>query len=97
MAAEALANDLSLPLDYVDLTRVMSKYIGETEKALRPLFEAAERAPVTWFLDEADALFGERSEARDGEEFGAGSDALLRDRLEARGDVVVMATKTAPR
>ena len=65
MAAEVIANDLQLNLYRIDLSAVVSKYIGETEKNLRRLFDAAERGGAILFFDEADALFGKRSEVKD--------------------------------
>lgn len=65
MAAEVLANDLELSLYRIDLSAVVSKYIGETEKNLRALFDAAEGGGVILFFDEADALFGKRTEVKD--------------------------------
>ncbi len=65
MAAEVIANDLRLNLYRIDLSAVVSKYIGETEKNLRRLFDAAEHGGAILFFDEADALFGKRSEVKD--------------------------------
>jgi SpoVK/Ycf46/Vps4 family AAA+-type ATPase len=65
MAAEVLAGHLRLDLYRIDLSGVVSKYIGETEKNLRRVFDAAERSGAILFFDEADALFGKRSEVRD--------------------------------
>lgn len=65
IAAEVLAGDLQLDLYRIDLTAVVSKFIGETEKNLRRIFEAAEESGPILFFDEADALFGERSEVTD--------------------------------
>ena len=65
MAAEVLANELRLDLYRIDLSSVVSKYIGETEKNLRRIFEAAEGGGAILLFDEADALFGKRSEVRD--------------------------------
>jgi SpoVK/Ycf46/Vps4 family AAA+-type ATPase len=65
MAAEAIANNLKLDLFKVDLSSVVSKYIGETEKNLRQIFDAAESGGTILFFDEADALFGKRSEVKD--------------------------------
>ena len=65
MAAEVIANHLRLHLYRIDLSAVVSKYIGETEKNLRRLFDAAEDGGAILFFDEADALFGKRSEVRD--------------------------------
>ena len=64
MAAEVLANDLELDLYRIDLAGVVSKYIGETEKNLRRLFDAAEAGGAVLLFDEADALFGKRSEVK---------------------------------
>ena len=65
MAAEVLALELGLDLYRIDLSAVVSKYIGETEKNLKQLFDAAEEGGVLLLFDEADALFGKRSEVRD--------------------------------
>ena len=65
MAAEILANHLQLDLYRIDLAGVVSKYIGETEKNLRNVFDAAEESGAILFFDEADALFGKRSEVKD--------------------------------
>jgi winged helix domain-containing protein/ATPase family protein associated with various cellular activities (AAA) len=65
MAAEVLANHLKLDLYRIDLAGVVSKYIGETEKNLRKVFDAAERSGAILFFDEADALFGKRTEVKD--------------------------------
>jgi hypothetical protein len=65
MAAEILANALQLDLYRVDLAGVVSKYIGETEKNLRNVFDAAEASGAILFFDEADALFGKRTEVKD--------------------------------
>jgi SpoVK/Ycf46/Vps4 family AAA+-type ATPase len=64
-AAQTLARDLGKDLYCVDLGAVVSKYIGETEKNLRRVFDAARKARAVLFLDEADALFGKRSEVKD--------------------------------
>jgi ATP-dependent 26S proteasome regulatory subunit len=65
MAAEVLAKHLKIDLYRIDLAGVVSKYIGETEKNLRNVFEAAEQTGAILFFDEADALFGKRSEVKD--------------------------------
>ena len=65
MAAEILAAELDLDLYKVDLASVVSKYIGETEKNLRAIFDGAEQSGAILLFDEADALFGKRSEVRD--------------------------------
>jgi hypothetical protein len=65
LAAEVIAAELDLDLYRVDLSQVVSKYLGETEKNLRRIFEAAEEAGAVLLFDEADALFGKRSEVKD--------------------------------
>src|SRR5207253_4209533 len=65
MAAQVVANHLRLDLYRIDLSAVVSKYIGETEKNLRRLFDAAEAGGMILFFDEADALFGKRSAVKD--------------------------------
>jgi SpoVK/Ycf46/Vps4 family AAA+-type ATPase len=65
MAAQVLARSLGLELYRADLAGVVNKYIGETEKHLRVIFAACQRAPVLLFFDEADALFGKRTQVRD--------------------------------
>lgn len=65
MAAEVLANELRLDLYRIDLSQMVSKYIGETEKNLRRVFDAAEESGAVLLFDEADALFGQRSEVKD--------------------------------
>ena len=65
MAAEVLANELRLSLFRIDLSTIVNKYIGETEKNLRKVFDAAENDGAILFFDEADALFGKRSEVGD--------------------------------
>jgi hypothetical protein len=65
MAAEVLANELRLELYRIDLSAVVSKYIGETEKNLARVFDAAEDSGAVLLFDEADALFGKRSEVKD--------------------------------
>jgi SpoVK/Ycf46/Vps4 family AAA+-type ATPase len=65
MAAEVLAQECCLDLYRIDLSTVVSKYIGETEKNLRRIFDAAEAGGVILLFDEADALFGKRTEVKD--------------------------------
>jgi hypothetical protein len=93
MAAEILANHLSLNLYRIDLSGVVSKYIGETEKNLRKLFDAAEDGGVLLFFDEADALFGKRSEVRDSHDRYANIEvSYLLQRLEAYQGLAILAT-----
>lgn len=65
MAAEIMANDLGLDIYKIDLARIVSKYIGETEKNLAHIFDEAETSHAILFFDEADAIFGKRSEVHD--------------------------------
>jgi ATPase family associated with various cellular activities (AAA) len=98
MAAEVIANDLQLNLYRIDLSAVVSKYIGETEKNLRKLFDAAERGGAILFFDEADALFGKRSEVKDSHDRYANIEInYLLQRMEAFSGLAILATnmKTA--
>lgn len=65
MAAGILARELNLEIYRIDLSSVVSKYIGETEKNLSTVFNEADEAKVVLFFDEADALFGKRTSVRD--------------------------------
>ena len=65
MASEIIAGELGLDVFKLDLSSVVSKYIGETEKNLEHIFDAASAGNVVLFFDEADALFGKRSEVKD--------------------------------
>jgi SpoVK/Ycf46/Vps4 family AAA+-type ATPase len=93
MAAEVLANELRLNLYRIDLSAVVSKYIGETEKNLRSLFDAAENGGTILFFDEADALFGKRSEVKDAHDRYANIEVnYLLQRMEAYGGLAILAT-----
>ena len=93
MAAEVLANDLRLNLYRIDLSAVVSKYIGETEKNLRRLFDAAEDGGAILFFDEADALFGKRSEVKDSHDRYANIEInYLLQRMEAYRGLAILAT-----
>ncbi|MEO0996614.1 MAG: ATP-binding protein [Pseudomonadota bacterium] len=93
MAAEVIANALSLDLFRIDLSAVVSKYIGETEKNLRKLFDAAEDSGAILFFDEADALFGKRSEVKDSHDRYANIEInYLLQRMEAYRGLAVLAT-----
>lgn len=65
MAAQVMARSLGMPLYRIDLAGIMNKYIGETEKRLKRVFEACSRSDVVLFFDEADALFGQRTQVKD--------------------------------
>jgi SpoVK/Ycf46/Vps4 family AAA+-type ATPase len=93
MAAEVIANQLALNLYRIDLSAVVSKYIGETEKNLRRLFDAAEDGGAILFFDEADALFGKRSEVRDSHDRYANIEvSYLLQRMEAYRGLAILAT-----
>ncbi|RUL78933.1 ATP-binding protein [Dyella choica] len=93
MAAEVIAHELGLSLYRIDLSAVVSKYIGETEKNLRKLFDAAEEGGAILFFDEADALFGRRSEVKDSHDRYANIEVnYLLQRLESFRGLAVLAT-----
>jgi SpoVK/Ycf46/Vps4 family AAA+-type ATPase len=93
MAAEILANALGLDLYKIDLSAVVSKYIGETEKNLERIFTAAENANAILFFDEADALFGKRSEVRDAHDRYANIEiAYLLQKMEQYDGLAILAT-----
>ena len=93
MAAEVIANELRLDLYRIDLSAVVSKYIGETEKNLRRVFDAAEDGGVILLFDEADALFGKRSEVKDSHDRYANIEInYLLQRMEAFRGLAILAT-----
>ncbi len=93
MAAEVLARELRLDLYRIDLSAVISKYIGETEKNLRRVFDAAELGGVILLFDEADALFGKRTEVKDSNDRHANVEvSYLLQRMEAYRGLSVLTT-----
>ena len=93
MAAEILAGALELDLYRIDLAGVVSKYVGETEKNLRRVFDAAERSGAILFFDEADALFGTRTEVRDSHDRYANLEInYLLQRMEDYSGLAILAT-----
>jgi SpoVK/Ycf46/Vps4 family AAA+-type ATPase len=93
MAADILANELGLDLYKIDLSTVVSKYIGETEKNLSAIFAAARASNAILFFDEADALFGKRSEVKDARDRYANIEiAYLLQRMEEYDGVTILAT-----
>jgi ATPase family associated with various cellular activities (AAA) len=93
MAAEVIANHLRLNLFRIDLSAVVSKYIGETEKNLARMFREAESGGVVLFFDEADALFGKRTEIRDSHDRYANIEInYLLQRMEAYRGLAILAT-----
>jgi SpoVK/Ycf46/Vps4 family AAA+-type ATPase len=93
MAAEVIAAELGLDLYKIDLSLVVSKYIGETEKNLNRIFREAEQSNAILFFDEADALFGKRSEVRDSHDRYANIEiSYLLQKMEENEGIVILAT-----
>jgi ATPase family associated with various cellular activities (AAA)/Winged helix domain, variant len=93
MAGEVLANELALDLYRIDLSQVVSKYIGETEKNLRRVFDAAESGGAILLFDEADALFGKRTEVRDSHDRYANIEvSYLLQRMEGYRGLAILTT-----
>ncbi len=93
LAAETLAGALGRRLYRVDLSRVVGKYIGETEKNLARIFDSAAAGGTLLFFDEADALFGKRSEVKDAHDRYANQEiSYLLQRIETHRGPVVLAT-----
>ncbi|MGP3927112.1 ATP-binding protein [Streptomyces sp. 8N616] len=93
LAAEVMARELGLDLFIIDLSQVVSKYIGETEKNLRRVFDAAERGGALLLFDEADALFGKRSEVKDSHDRYANLEvSYLLMRMEAYRGLAILTT-----
>lgn len=95
LAAEAIANELQHELLRVDLSAVVSKYIGETEKNLAKLFARAEKSGAVLFFDEADALFGKRTDVKDAHDRYANLEvSYLLQRLESFSGLAIVATNS---
>ena len=93
MAAQVLARSLNLELYRVDLAGVVNKYIGETEKRLKRVFDSCERANVLLFFDEADALFGQRTQVKDAHDRFANIEIdYLLQRMEQFDGLAILAT-----
>ncbi|MEQ9623855.1 ATP-binding protein [Coleofasciculus chthonoplastes] len=93
MAAEVLAKELRLDVYRIDLSAVVSKYIGETEKNLRRIFDAAETGGVILLFDEADALFGKRTQVKDSHDRHANVEvSYLLQRMEAYQGLAILTT-----
>ncbi|UKS25292.1 ATP-binding protein [Paenibacillus sp. HWE-109] len=93
MSAQVVAGDLQLELYKVDLSQVISKYIGETEKNLHEIFEEAQLSNAVLFFDETDALFGKRSEVKDSHDKYANIEtAYLLQKMEEYQGITVLAT-----
>lgn len=93
MAAEAIAARLRLPMFRIDLSQVVNKYVGETEKNLRKVFDAAEESDCVIFFDEADALFGKRTSVKDAHDRFANIEvSYLLERMERLKGIAILAT-----
>lgn len=93
MAAHALSTELNIPLYRIDLSQVVDKYIGETEKRLEEIFAAAEKSNTILFFDEADAIFGKRSEVNDAKDKYANTEvSYILQRIEQYDGIVLLAT-----
>jgi SpoVK/Ycf46/Vps4 family AAA+-type ATPase len=93
LAAETLASSLKKDLYRIDLSKVVSKYIGETEKNLEKIFKKAENKNWILFFDEADALFGKRTEVKDSHDRYANIEInYLVERIENYPGLVILAT-----
>jgi len=96
-AATALASALHLDLFHLDLAAVVSKFIGETEKNLNTIFRSAETSSAILFFDEADAIFGKRSEVKDPRNRFANIEVnFLLQRIEQSHVIAILATNTSP-
>lgn len=96
MAAQVLASMLGLELYKVDLSQIADKYIGETEKRLKQVFDQAEKSNMVLFFDEADALLGKRTEVKESKDRYANTEvAYLLQRMEEYSGIAVMATNQA--
>lgn len=93
MAAQVVANDLHLEIYRVDLSQVVSKYIGETEKNLAEIFDSAKKSNVVLLFDETDALFGKRTEVKDSHDKHANLEtAYLLQKMEEYDGITIMTT-----
>jgi adenylate kinase family enzyme len=93
MAAEIMAQQLKLPMYRIDLSQVVNKYIGETEKNLKRIFDAAEISDMVLFFDEADALFGKRTDVNDSRDRYANLEvSYLLERMERFKGLAILAT-----
>lgn len=93
LSAEVLAHDLNLDLYRVDLSSTVSKYIGETEKNLRKIFDAADQGGCVLLFDEADSVFGKRGEVRDSNDRYANTQVkYLLQRLETFNGLALLTT-----
>ena len=95
LASNWLSSNLGWPLYRIDIAKIVSKYIGETEKNLERIFKLAEASNTILFFDEADALFGKRTEVRDAQDRYANLDANeLLKKIETFKGMVILASNT---
>ena len=93
MAAEIIANELNLEIYKIDLSLIISKYIGETEKHINQIFKEAETSNAVLFFDEADAIFGKRSEIKDSHDRYANIEtSYLLQKIEEHKEIVILAS-----
>ncbi|MCH5281428.1 MAG: ATP-binding protein [Lachnospiraceae bacterium] len=93
MTAHAIAGEMGLPLYQVDISKIMDKYIGETEKHLEEIFAFAEKTNIVLFFDEADALFGKRGEVTESKDRYANMEvAYILQRMEQFDGIVILST-----
>ncbi|QZY57549.1 ATP-binding protein [Crassaminicella profunda] len=93
MASQVIANELYLEIYKVDLSQMVSKYIGETEKNLKELFDEAKKSNTILLFDEADALFGKRSEVKDSHDRYANVEtSFLLQKMEEHTGITIMTT-----
>ena len=93
MAADVIANELGIDLYKIDLSQVVSKYIGETEKNISQTFQEAKTSNSILFFDEADALFGKRSEVKDAHDrFANIETSYLLQKMEEHEGIVILAS-----
>jgi SpoVK/Ycf46/Vps4 family AAA+-type ATPase len=96
MAAQIIANELKLDLYKIDLSSIVSKFIGETEKNISRIFKEAETSNAILFFDEADALFGKRSEIMHAHDRYANIEvSYLLQKLEEHSEIVILASNLA--
>ena len=93
--ATAMGRELGLEVFRIDLTKVVSKYIGETEKNLGEIFASAEDRRALLYFDEADGLFGQRSDVRDSHDRHAQAASCLFERASAFGGMVILSVASA--
>ncbi len=93
MAAHVLSHELKMPLYQIDLSQVVDKYIGETEKRLEEIFTYAQRSNVILFFDEADAIFGKRTEVKETKDRYANTEvSYILQRIEQYDGIILLAT-----